>query len=225
MGESDDEAASAPNSPPLRPLLVVVEGANDLEFLVRLSSRLQGELPDVPNLSLLCRSGRVVLVPLGGGAPDTWPDRLAGLRCPEFHLYDREQHPETNERIRAVDRVNAREGCHAVLTSKRSLENYLHPQAITAAGGSEIEFGDHDPVARLLAQSRQRSVGPCHAWEALKFRAQRRLITNAKRWLNSVAIEEMTAALLYERDPAGEVLGWFQTIARLAEGSIAVPPE
>ena len=55
------------------------------------------------------------------------------------------------------------------------------------------------------------------------FRAQRRLINHAKRWLNAVAVEEMTAALLHERDPAGEVLGWFQTIASLAEACNAKP--
>ena len=35
-----------------------------------------------------------MLIPVGGGDPGSWPDRLLGLELAEFHLYDREQIPE-----------------------------------------------------------------------------------------------------------------------------------
>src|SRR6185503_15091729 len=81
-----------------RPLLVLLEGANDVEFLMRIASRLHQELPTIPDLSHLQQTGRIVLVPLGGGDPAAWPDRLRPLELPEFHLYDREQQPETDVR-------------------------------------------------------------------------------------------------------------------------------
>lgn len=200
-----------------RPLLILLEGANDLEFLVRNASRLHLSSSSVPNLHQLQADGRVALVPLGGGDPaTTWPDRLRALELPEFHLYDREQVPETEVRRRAVARVNTRHGCCAALTGKRCLENYLHPQAIAAAGGIELAFGDDDPVSMLLARRRFEHAWPFGSWDGLTRRAQRRLAASAKRWLNRVAVGHMTAELLAERDPAGELLGWLRTMGNLA---------
>jgi hypothetical protein len=54
-------------------------------------------------------------------------------------------------------------------------------------------------------------------WELLPRRARKRFAYRAKRWLNARAVEHMTAALLRERDPAGEVLGWLATIAQLLQ--------
>ena len=76
--------------------------------------------------------GQVVFLPFGGGDILSWPERLAPLRKSEFHLYDREQSPETDVRRTAIDRVNLRANCRGALTTKRSLENYLHPLAIHA---------------------------------------------------------------------------------------------
>ena len=81
-----------------RPILILLEGANDLEFLVRIASRLQSDLPNVPDLGHLQLTGRIIMVPLGRGDPASWPDRLRPLDLPEFHLYDREQLPETDVR-------------------------------------------------------------------------------------------------------------------------------
>jgi hypothetical protein len=105
------------------------------------------------------------------------------------------------------------------------LENYLHPQAIVAAGGRAMEFGDHDPVSRLLSQQRL-SLSSTN-WNTLPFRTQRRAIAKAKRWLNTVAVEQMTLALLAERDPTGEVLSWFEMIEQLLASDFsqpAIPP-
>ena len=162
-----------------------------------------------------------MLVPVGGGDPGTWPDRLRPLGHPELHLYDREQFPETEARQRAIAKVNARSHCRGYLTSKRSLENYLHPQALGAAGGGQITFGDHDPVGLMLAQFWYQQLAVATPWESLERRTHRRLAARAKRWLNTVAIEQMTAELLAERDPAGEVLSWLQAIEELVHRSYA----
>jgi len=217
IADYDVHAASTGEPPMNRPVLVVLEGANDWQFLVRLTTRLRIELPYLPDLLHWHSQGKIVMVPVGGGDPISWPERFQPLGFHELHLYDREQWPETDVRQRAIDRVNARPGCRGALTSKRSVENFLHTDAISAAGGGELNFGDHDPVGSLLARSWYRQTPACLPWESLSRRTQRRLTARAKRWLNTIAILHMTAHLLAERDPAGEVLGWLQTIRDLVE--------
>jgi hypothetical protein len=67
-----------------RPLLILLEGANDLEFLVRIASRLQSDLRCIPDLGHLQAAERIVLVPVGGGDPSSWPNRLRGQVCARF---------------------------------------------------------------------------------------------------------------------------------------------
>ncbi len=195
---------------------MVVEGANDYEFLLRLANRLNQEVPTIANLGKLATTGRIIILPAGGGNPAVWAERLAPLGLPQFHLFDREQEPQTTQRIQAIKIVNAFHGCRAVLLSKRSLENYLHPAAISAAGGGELTYGDQDLVARLVAQQRFAASVSSVTWESLKPRAQQRLTHRAKHLLNRQAVEHMTLTLLAERDPAGELLDCLQTIATLA---------
>jgi hypothetical protein len=47
-------------------------------------------------------------------------------------------------------------------------------------------------------------------------RTIRRLIYRAKRWLNRQAVMQMTADLLAQRDPEGEVLRWLRLITEMA---------
>lgn len=203
-----------PQSPSFsRPLLIVVEGTNDVEFLVRLSRRLSASDPSTLDLQPLIDAGRVVFVPCGGGNLAHWSDRFAPLGCPELHLYDREAPPETKRREQAVEHVACRSGCRAFLTSKRALENYLHPQAIAAAGGGEISFGDDDCVTSVLARG---GFEPGRIWGELPGSVRSRFSQHAKRWLNTVAVQQMTIELLRQSDPAGDILGWFNAIAVMA---------
>jgi hypothetical protein len=195
-----------------RPLPLVVEGRFDLEFLLHLSDRLQSDNPDLPDLRRLSAAGRLIGLPAGGGELITWADRLAPLGCPEFHLYDREQAPETQVRQQVITQIRQRPGCDAALTARRTLENYLHPAAIAAATGVALAFGDHDLVAERLARHRPDIDA---AWPALSRRSRQRLLQRAKRVLNTQAVRHMTADLLQERDPAGEVRGWFRRIGAL----------
>ena len=82
------------------PLVLVLEGTNDCEFLFRLSQRLHAENPQIADLTRLHADGRILVVPTGGGNFDQWAVRFAALGCPEFHLYDREIGLETLRRKR-----------------------------------------------------------------------------------------------------------------------------
>ena len=198
-----------------RPVLVVVEGSHDIEFLKRLSRILCLASAAVPDLDRREAEGGLLWIPTGGNHR-LWADRLAALQLPEFHLLDREVPPVTGERQQLIEVIQARSGCVARMTSKRAMENYLHPAAIVEAGGMAVEVGDDDDVPELLARTVQAtSGGP--SWESLPRRSRCRLRNRIKRWLTTSVVDRMTPALLAERDPQGEVVGWLESIGRLLE--------
>ena len=129
---------------------------------------------------------------------------------------DREVAPETELRQKAATCVNLRPSCRALLTSKRSIENYLHPRALLEAGGQELNINDFDSVVEGVARQRLSVSAPDATWEHLSRRARKRCCYHAKRWLNTRAVERMTPKLLAARDPRGEVLSWLESIRELA---------
>ena len=193
-------------------LLLVVEGMNDIEFLRRISLMLHATDYQLPNLAEMEQRGELIFVPFGGGHVRAWVNRFAPLGRPEFHLYDHELPPETDLRRQAAESVNDREGCKAVITRKRCLENYLHPRAIFAAGQITVQFDDFDRVSELTARELYRQRPGETAWLLQAKRSQSRMANRAKRWLNTVAVEHMTPRLLAERDPDGEITSWMLAI-------------
>ncbi|MAG93689.1 MAG: ATP-dependent endonuclease [Planctomycetaceae bacterium] len=171
---------------------------------------------DAPDLATLERAGRLLFVPLGGGDVVAHVGRFAPLQLPDFHLFDREIPPETERRELALRLVNARSGCRAVITTKRALENYLHPDCILEACGVELDQSDDrrhvpDAVARRLWEQQQKPI----VWDDVPIRARRRLRDKAKRQLIHDAVSRMTPRLLRESDPHGEIRGWLTLIAEL----------
>jgi len=197
------------------PLLIVVEGPHDVEFLRRVSAILHRHDAKLPDLARAEAAGQLAFLPAGGGNLWAWSHRLTAFEAFEFHLYDRETSPVSEQRQQLVDAINIRPNCQAVLTRKRALENYLHPLAIQQAGGVHIQFTDDDSVPLLVAQSAYRLHGSDVAWADLSQRARKRRCERAKAWLNRRAVECMTAELLSDRDPAGEVASWLGIIATL----------
>jgi hypothetical protein len=108
------------------------------------------------------------------------------------------------------------------LASKRSLESYLHPQAIFAAGGGRVEFDNEDRVADLIAQNwllaqPEKLPGP-----ERPRRTRQRLINRAQRWLAREAVSRLSLELLAERGRDSDVLSWFETMGALAP-TVSVP--
>ena len=94
-----------------------------------------------------------------------------------------------------------------------------HPQAISAVGDIKVEFDDFDQVAEIAAKCLHQQ-GPFEtSWELLPRRARKRLSYRVKRWLNTKVAEQMTAKLLSECDPEGEIISWMRSIACLAEAN------
>ena len=198
------------------PVIIVLEGKNDVEFFRRISAVLQAADTSVPDLQMMEHRGRIVFLPCGGVDLKSGPWRLVPLACREFHLFDRDRLEEAYSRREAAVLINLRPGCRAAVTGKRAVENYLHPRAVFEARGIEIQFSDEDDVAEVAATACYAEQGPTATWESLPARARKRYRNHVKRWLNTRAVDQMTAARLAERDPDGEVRGWLATIAELA---------
>ena len=118
----------------------------------------------------------------------------------EFHLLDRETEPTTTQRKILAGALNSRPNCQALAHIQTGVENYLHPDAISQAGGVEVGFGDFDDVAEIVARASFQS-DESRSWESLSRRARRRLRDKAKKWLNREAVDCMTPERLAERDP------------------------
>jgi hypothetical protein len=196
------------------PVLVIVEGRYDIEFLKCISGVLAAQHSDLPNLAQLEQAGKLVFIPAGGDFVP-WLHRLAGFGCAEVHIYDREIPPVTQQREAGAAAVNRRHRCTAFVTMHRTLENYLHPDAIREARGLDLVFSAQEDVAALAAQATLAMCAPV-AWQSLSRRARQRLRNRAKAWLNTTAADRMTPERLAERDPAGEIPLWLSTIGRLA---------
>ena len=129
---------------------------------------------------------------------------------------DRDIPPATQIRQQVAAMVNSRPRCQAVITSKRSLENYLPRDAVFEASGIEVAITDDDNVPELVARKVNEQQESGVAWDELPARVRKQLCYKAKRWLNTRAVDRMTAARLAERD-GGEVRAWLATIAALSE--------
>ncbi|HEY5312924.1 MAG TPA: ATP-dependent endonuclease [Pirellulales bacterium] len=204
------------SDPNHRKLLVVLEGRHDISFLRHLSTIVHADRHELPDLGALERQGQLIFVPAGGGDFRPWTNRFSALHCTEFHLYDREEPPESQRREECAAAVNGRPRCRAFVTSERSLENYLHPHAIREARGLVLAYGDTSDVPELAAKASFIAQDGT-SWQMLSRRARRRLRDKAKIWLNTAAVQQMTPVRLSERDPSGEVATWLKAIGELLD--------
>lgn len=189
-------------------VLVCVEGPTDVPALKSLSKALHANDASIPNLE---DDERFAFVVAGGSVLKHWVSEnyLRKMNMPEVHIYDGDVATYGN----SVAEVNNREdglGSWAVQTQKHEIECYLHTDAIRAAYNLEVECVDHPsadkpsvPRAFALAfHQRANAGGPMND-------------NNAKKRLTR-AFSSMTAEMLTERDPDGEVEGWFRKMADLA---------
>lgn len=203
-------------------LFVGVEGKHDIAFLKGISRALIADGVDVPDLEQLEIAGALIFFPFGGSNLALWTSRLQNLNRPELHLYDRDNVPPAAGKYQIhADAVNLRDGCVALTTSRREMENYLHPAAIAESyQDHQIAiafaglFADFDDVPSLVAQAVHAAQAP-NPWPAHDAVKCDRKVSKAKTLLNNGAVSKMTAARLAECDPNNEVIGWLQKIAEM----------
>ena len=200
-------------------LFIGLEGINDINFLKGMAQVLKNHGEDVPDLEQLETDGEIIFIPCGGTNLALWACRLANLNRPEFHLFDRDVPPsEISKNQNIVNEINARDNCSAMLTKKKEMENYLHPNAISAVRQDlTVSFGDFDDVPETVAQAIHGLSESETAWDELSDKKKGKKKSRVKQWLNIDAVRAMTPELLYERDPDGDVRGWFSQISQLME--------
>jgi len=220
-GEIDGEIAKALGVLPdhnVR-LFIALEGPHDISLLSALSKVLSDHDTDIPNLSSLEIDGQLIFVPMGGSCLAMWADRLKGINRPEIHLCDRDIEPPAQPKyLKHMNAVNARDGCDAFCTSKREMENYIHPRAIEEAyeaSGITIalpdSFGSFDDVPMIVAQAVHEVNGE-EKWGNIEREKQQRKESRAKKVINDAAARNMTAERLSEVDPDDEIIGWMKVI-------------
>lgn len=204
-------------------LFIGVEGPHDIEFLKGMARMLRHGGEDAPDLDALELDGEIIFFPFGGSNLALWASRLHALNRPEFHLCDRDLEPPAEPKYAGyMAEVNARAGCEAVATTKREMENYLHPIAICEAyqaNGMALAlpeaFADFDDVPAQVAQAVHLSGGGELEWQALGEVRQKEKVRVAKRQLNGQVLTRMTPARLTECDATNEVRGWLGRIAQM----------
>ena len=183
-------------------VLFCVEGPTDVIAYKCLSRALHLTDPTIIDLST---DERVAFVPLGGSTLRHWVAKqyLRPLRRVEFHIYDR----DVPDYQIAVDEIMARgDGSWAALTTKHEIESYLHPDAITDAFDLVIEVSDHPKTAgrtvpKLFGEAFVHKRG--HGAPLGEPKGKQKL---------GEAFSYMNAERIRQRDPTGEVEGWFRKI-------------
>ena len=190
--------------------LFFVEGVNDVEFFSRISSSLSNVHDDIVDLA---SSNKVAFVPVGGGTLKQWVEKkyLSRLNFPQFHVYDLED--EQNPPSKAYVDELKQSGHFAELTSKKMLENYLHPDAIEAVYGFKIQFGNHDKVPLLTAKQVHIESGSQTDWDSLTDEKKDKKISRAKKRLNRDCVDAMTPDLLLQSDPENEIISWLKAVS------------
>jgi hypothetical protein len=195
-----------------------VEGSNDINFLFGIARVLIDAGEDVPDLETLEKDGRIIFIPLGGSNLERWVGKLRELKRWEFHIFDREEAPPKQPKYHTtIDKMNKIDNCKAVATTKLTLENYIHPDAIkTVRPDILVTYGDYDDVPTIVARYLHDYSDSTVTWSQItdkdKLRSKR---NNAKSWLNSEAVRKMTPQLLTAIDTKDEIRNWLKEIKQL----------
>lgn len=211
-----DTLGITPDPRPRPKVLLFVEGPNDVTFLRHICRLLRSV---DPNVICIENDPRVATVIVGGGNLGHWVEHqyLKKLNLAEVHIYDRDDAAAPKYQAR-VDELNRRAPVvWATLTTKREMENYLHPAAIAAALGVEVAFTDECDVPEIVARASHEASEARDPWEALCDKKRAGKQSAAKKRLNDAAAQRMTIEQLDERDPLREVRGWFDQIKVRAE--------
>jgi len=161
----------------------------------------------------------IVFLPLGGSTLRDWVNShyLKSLRRPEIHIYDRDADCPPKYQTQA-NKVNQRnDGSRAFLTTKREVENYLHPDAIRDVLGVNVQISDDSDVPEMVARAIHEQGEGAVPWDQLNEEKRRKKETRAKQRLNNEVAAAMTVARLRDRNALDEIREWFRAIKAVIE--------
>jgi hypothetical protein len=192
-----------------------VEGKHDIHFLRCLSAMLSRTEGDIPDLVVEEKAGRMVFLSLGGSNMDSWINTMAGFGRPEFYLTDRDIPPPADPQYQNWLVQWAARGCTTWVTGKRELENYLCPIMLASLQPGYAGTGaDFEDVPALFAEAIHNAAAAAVPWLSLDPDKRKMKESRAKRTLNTIAVSNMTPALLSSTDPNGEIRGWLRALGR-----------
>lgn len=185
-------------------LLCCVEGPTDISALKALSKALHEEDPSIINLET---DDRIAFIVLGGGNLKHWVNNnyLKGLGRPEFHIYD----ADVPSYVQYAEEVNARgDGSRGFITAKHEIESYLHKDAINLAFNVDMEVTDHpNSDGKATPKIFSEIYSEMQGYDGIM------KDNNAKLKLADKAFPKMTASMIKERDPDGEIEEWFRIMS------------
>lgn len=188
-------------------LLICVEGPTDISALKYLSNALYKEDATLPNLMT---DDRVVFISMGGSTLGHWVDQhyLRKLNKREIHIYDSDVKNYSNY----VNKINnKRDGSYAFQTRKYEIENYLHPRTIFEAFKIQMDVTDFpvdgNGIPEIFGEK----------YSKLNKLGNQMGSSKSKNKLAEKAFPLMTAQMIDERDPDGEVRGWMQKIKEMID--------
>lgn len=184
-------------------VILCLEGPTDVIAFKALSRCLREKYPEVVDLE---KDERVLVVPLGGSTLKHWVEQryFKNLNCPEVHIYD----SDVKDYQLEIDKVCARnDGSWGAVLKKREIENYLHPKAIKAMYDVDVDTDCEDVPSAVAVAYYEAHNGRMGMWRT----------STAKDKLSKVFENKMNFELLQERDPAGEVKGWFDRIKAMLQ--------
>lgn len=193
-----------------------VEGRNDINFLTAISKMLRDAGEDVPDLGKAEDDGHLVFVPLGGSSLDLWVSRLKGFNRREFYLMDRDTKPPEKPKYYSIaEELGKRSNCTVWTTSRKELENYIHPDVIKSVcpeyAGVGLEFED---VPMLFAQAVHENSSSPQNWVEVVSDPEKlgKKVSNGKRRLCSEIVARMTPDLLTKIDVGNDIRTWLKAI-------------
>ncbi|WP_181028166.1 ATP-binding protein [Rathayibacter rathayi] len=207
-------------------VFVGVEGKHDINFLCAISKILSTNEEDIDDLGQMESEGRLIFVPAGGSNVALWVSRLRELNIPEFHIFDRDNEPPKEPHYKKVENEhNQMDNVTAVHTSRKELENYIHPDAVTDARPAlkPRPVGAFESMPLECARAAFLTEGTEDEWDKLTKESKKSKASNTKEWLNKEASSKMTAARLTELDENDDIRTWLRAITKFTRDMHQLP--
>lgn len=185
-------------------LVICLEGENDINFLLNLNQNIS-DFKEIIDL----KKEDIKMIPMGGSSLKNWIDRnyLEGSNITEFHLYDKDSNQQYKSSIEKVN--NRQDNSKGILTSKREMENYIHPSLYEKEfeiDCSKIKDWDNADVAKIVTEKTKKID--------VEIKEKERIV---KQITNCKLTKELTKKNLIEMNSFEEISNWFKEIKDLNE--------
>jgi len=185
-------------------LVICLEGENDINFLLNLNQNIS-DFKEIIDL----KKEDIKMIPMRGSSLKNWIDRnyLEGSNITEFHLYDKDSNQQYKS---SIEKVNKRQdNSKGVLTSKREMENYIHPSLYEKEfeiDCSKIKDWDNADIAKIVTEKTKKID--------VEIKEKERIV---KQITNCKLTKELTKENLIEMNSFEEISNWFKEIKDLNE--------